>query len=246
MKKYTEIQVYMLLGMLISCEPLEQKKRSITVVDSFDKDSTTTKSESEHENSNSTQMENNENNENNEEMYEESMELEDVTNILDTSYCDDASEEYANVPGATSYFTGMYTFSSDSVEHEGIVDQGIGAQEYWSGTEEWILIPNHTWQSIQSETCYVVWDTVAYRRDIETCLGCTFAMEVSANINVQSTTCPEDIWNYPEYVSWQVDYEVALFEDMATFFYTSGSVLGTGHANDSTFGFLTESHCVWF
>ena len=84
-------------------------------------------------------------------------------------------------------------------------NQDIGSQDSWFGIEEWILIPNNTWRSIQSETCYVVWDTVAYRTDVETCLGCTFAMEVSGTINLEDTTCPEEIW-ITEYTSWQVDY----------------------------------------
>ncbi len=35
--------------------------------------------------------------------------LDDVRDDLDGSFCDDVSEEYENVFGAVSYFTGIYT-----------------------------------------------------------------------------------------------------------------------------------------
>ena len=154
--------------------------------------------------------------------------LDNVTADLDGSFCDDASEEFQNVPGAASYFTGIYTSTSGNVTE----------QDTWFGIEEWILIPNSTWQEIQSETCYVVWDTVAVRTEIETCLGCTLAIEVTGSINLDATTCPTEIWNYPEFTSWQEDYEIALVGEISMFYYQSGSFLGMGTTNENAFNFL--------
>ena len=162
--------------------------------------------------------------------------LDDVRDDLDGSFCDDVSEEYENVPGAVSYFTGIYTSSQGEVSE----------QETWYGIEEWVLIPNTAWEEIQSETCYVVWSTVASRTEIETCLGCSLAMEVTASINYDETTCPEEIWNYAEYISWQADYEIALVGNISMFYYNSGTFLGMGSANNSAFNFLTDPKCAWF
>ena len=162
--------------------------------------------------------------------------LDDVTNDLDGSFCDDISQEYENVPGAVSYFTGIYTSSQGEVAE----------QDTWYGIEEWLLIPNTTWAVIQSETCYVVWNTMATRIELETCLGCSLAMEVTASINYDETTCPEEIWNDADYISWQSDYEIALVGDVSMFYYNSGAFLGMGNANESAFNFLTDPKCVWF
>ena len=162
--------------------------------------------------------------------------LDDVRDDLDGSFCDDVSEEYESVPGAVSYFTGIYTSSQGEVSE----------QETWYGIEEWVLIPNTAWEVIQSETCYVVWNTVARRVEVETCLGCSLAMEVTASINYDETTCPEEIWNYAEYISWQADYEIALVGDISMFYYNSGTFLGMGSANNAAFNFLTDPKCAWF
>ena len=100
------------------------------------------------------------------------------------------------------------------------VSGDVSEQETWYGIEEWVLIPNTAWEVIQSETCYVVWNTVARRVEVETCSGCSLAMEVTASINYDETTCPEEIWNYAEYISWQADYEIALVGDISMFYYT--------------------------
>ena len=162
--------------------------------------------------------------------------LDDIIDDLDGTFCDDVSEEYEDVPGAVSYFTGIYTSSQGD----------IAEQDMWFGFEEWVLIPNTAWEPIQSETCYVVWNMVANRQEIETCLGCSLAMEVTASINYDETTCPEGIWNFTEYTSWQADYEIALVGDVSMFYYKSGTFLGMGKANESAFNFLTDPKCSWF
>jgi hypothetical protein len=210
----------------VGCGPQEPSQDGPTVVDSFDGNGDDTSNDSSpiSDDVDSSQ-----------DLYDNTG-LEEVIDDIDVSFCDDVPEEYRDVPGATSYFTGIYTSSLGNVSE----------QDTWFGIEEWILIPNAAWQPIQSEICYVVWDTVAVRTELETCLGCSLAMEVSASINTEGTTCPEDIWNYPEFTSWQADYEIALVGDISMFYYKSGSFLGTGTTNESAFNFLTEPQCAWF
>ena len=100
---------------------------------------------------------------------------------MDGSFCDDVSEEYESVPGAVSYFTDLYFLSgrSQSKKHGMVLKNGFDSQ--------------HRLGSDSIETCYVVWNTVARRVEVETCLGCSLAMEVTTLINYDETTCPRNL-----------------------------------------------------
>ncbi len=83
--------------------------------------------------------------------------------------------------------------------------------------------------------------------EVETCVSCTMALSVEANIDLALTTCPEEIWNYPEDKSWSTTYELALINDQALFYFQeSGNIVGIGHTNGDAASFLSDASCVWF
>ena len=122
--------VYAIFGVLVGCEPSGQKELSVSVVDSFEKEEEAN-ADSENNASNSIQVEDIESSQ---DLYD-STGLEEVSNQLDGSHCDDVSEEYANLPGATSYFTGIYT-TSGSAGNQDAENQDIGSQDSWFGIED--------------------------------------------------------------------------------------------------------------
>ena len=151
---------------------------------------------------------------------------------MDSSYCNEAWAETPNVVGAVSYFSGIYLKEDDS---------------RWIGREEWSLFANENWENLNRQDCAVVWNMTASPTDIETCVSCTMALSVEANIDLNLTTCPEEIWNYPEEKSWSTTYELVLINDQALFYFqNSGNIVGIGHSNDDAASFLSDPSCIWF
>ena len=57
--------------------------------------------------------------------------LSDLSSEMNPDYCKTAWGNTPNVPGAVSYFSGIYLRSEDASE--------------WTGREEWTLFPNSSW-----------------------------------------------------------------------------------------------------
>jgi|GEM_PF-3038224 len=174
--------------------------------------------------------------------------LPNIMDELDPTYCDATAAEYPNVPGATSYFVGSY----------------IQSDTEWIGREKWILFPNESWQNAayqqwidgdeemadiaQGYPCEISWDMrVEELEELETCLACTLAFYVQADISTSSTSCPQGLWSDPAEQNWETIYEIANANGSSIFYFRSnGNPFGWGYASDQALNFLSEPSCKWF
>ena len=148
-----------------------------------------------------------------------------------TGMCDATSEEVGGAAGAKSYFSGVY----------------LKAESGWGGREKWILFPTELWNATEGEPCEVVWESQGHEGEPLTCLACSYALHVGAEVNESTTTCPEELWNHEGDREWQESYEVAVVGETALFYFQeSGNFVGEGYANEQATSFLSEPSCVWF
>jgi len=158
--------------------------------------------------------------------------LPDLSPGMNPDFCKTAWGNTPNVPGAVSYFSGVYLRLEDS--------------SGWMGREEWTLFPNDSWTDSFSQ-CTVTWQTSASAIEPSLCAACTEAIEVFAEIDLASTTCPEGVWNFPEELTWTTQYDLLLSNNESLFFYSSsGDLIGSGDSNSYAASFLSDPHCVWF
>ncbi|MBM76090.1 MAG: hypothetical protein CMK59_11870 [Proteobacteria bacterium] len=158
--------------------------------------------------------------------------LPSMTSEMDSEFCTNAWQNSPNVAGAVSYFSGIYLRAENGFD--------------WMGREHWVLFPNSEWTEDFSK-CTVTWQISAVPIEPNLCVACEEAIEVFAEIDVSSTTCPEDVWNFPEERSWSTKYDLLLSGNDAVFFYhDSGARLGSGDSNSYAASFLSDPHCLWF
>lgn len=156
-------------------------------------------------------------------------ELPDLSEGLDTTVCEDAPG-YEDLAGATSYFVGLY----------------VSAGGTWEGTERWLLYPTSEWEAAGGEACEVVWDVSASETSPESCPSCELAIDVSATVREDLSTCPAALYSDDE--TWSVGYDIDLRDDgtVNVYFASSGNLLGTGYGDATAFTYLTDASCNWF
>ncbi len=165
---------------------------------------------------------------------------EDTSSLMDTDLSGfmqadaEGCEEVSGVatPGAASYFRGGYVRQPDGT---------------WNGEEHWHLYANTAWRALGGEDCAVRWEMVATETSAGACATCTFGLEVSATLDVTSTTCPEALYEGDE--TFSTTYAIATRDDgtAGVYFARSGTLLTeTAVFDDGAMGFLTPRTCTWF
>ncbi len=160
--------------------------------------------------------------------------LPDLLATADRSGCQTVTSsdgEELPVPGAVSYFYGVYAESGD--------EDGV-----WVGTERWVLFANDRWQELGEGDCEVVWLTRATEAEGGGCGTCDLNLSVEASLDGVATTCPEGLYEGEE--QWSGSYGVIRRDGQSEWYFSSGTRMGSGGATDSAVNFLTDKTCTWF
>lgn len=134
------------------------------------------------------------------------------------------------VSGAAAYFVGDFTISGKTV----------------TGTEEWRLDANSTWQENGGNDCVVVWYVTGEQgAPTSTCGSCTYSLAIEASLDASLSTCPEGLVAGDEQFS--TTYNVKISGESATFYFAgSGNELGVGTASGNAVGYETDPSCLYF
>ena len=134
------------------------------------------------------------------------------------------------ISGAASYFVGSFSISGTSV----------------TGTEEWRLDANSTWQENGGSDCKAVWYVTGTQEDpTSTCGSCDYSIAINASLDASLSTCPEGLVAGDEQFS--TTYNIKINGEEATFYFAgSGNVLGSGTASGGAVGYETEPSCLYF
>lgn len=144
--------------------------------------------------------------------------------------CEDAVYYNPDVPTATTYYVGEF-----HMDDCGTV----------MGRETWVLYPNDTWAELGGEQCRIVWAVSGLREDRVT-IG-----NYSLNLTMTEIEDESDCDDIPDFQdlydpTFSVTYDVATAGDASTFYFMSGTVLGTGEANANHVTYTSEVNCKLF
>ncbi len=160
--------------------------------------------------------------------------LPDLVSGFETDGCEDWTDNDGTVyqiTGAVSYFYGEYE------------DNGDGT---WTGTEYWYLYANDTWKEAGGADCQMYWAASGTEGESGACPTCDLAIDVTLQLDVTETNCPEDL--YESEASGSASYAIKHSnDDEATWYFaSSGKQFGAGYYNSEAMNFATEFACKWF
>ena len=160
--------------------------------------------------------------------------LPDLVSTFETDGCEtwtDNDGTVYNITGAVSYFYGEY------------VDNGDGS---WSGEEYWYLYANQTWKDAGGADCQIFWVTEATEGETGSCPTCDVGLDVSAQIDVTESDCPEDLYAGEE--NFTTSYAIKHSgEDESVWYYAgSGTQFATGYYNSGAMNYASSYACKWF
>ena len=139
----------------------------------------------------------------------------------------------APVPGATSYFVGDFELSGDNV----------------TGTEYWMLFANTPWHELDGEDCEVRWSVEGTKGEPMACAACNYSLTLDMEVDRSASTCPEGLTpaQSDAEAAFSVSYDVSIAENgETTFYFESGSLLGTGYSHQGRLTYVSEGTCKWF
>jgi len=150
-------------------------------------------------------------------------------------------------PGATSYFVGDFFLGNDNAI---------------TGSDYWFLYANSALEAADGTNCLVVWSVSGYRQEncasedndvvyevvepdgqITAHFECDYRLEISGAIDNAATTCDPSLYIGNE--NYGVAYDVLESEGRTTFFFASGTRLGSGEANGSRITYTSDYSCTW-
>lgn len=149
----------------------------------------------------------------------------------------DGCQEIDDVPhpGAASYFYGELAPSAS--------DDGT----QWTGTEEWILYANESWQETGVADCVVTWAVRGEASETGLCGACDLTLAVVGTVDLAYTSCPEELWEDSR--NYSVRYDIRLDSstgDSQWFFADTGTPMGVGSFAGVAMNYLTDRSCLWF
>lgn len=144
-------------------------------------------------------------------------------------YTDSEDGTFYEIPGAASYFYGLYERSGEA----------------WTGEEVWYLFANPTWQETGEDDCEVHYAAEASETTASACPSCDLALAVTLTLDVTLSTCPEDLYDGTD---GDVIYGIKYVSDDEAewYFGTSGDELGAGYYDEDAVNFLSDKKCMWF
>mgnify|MGYP001162808532 CR=1 FL=1 len=155
--------------------------------------------------------------------------LQDLTQGLDKTGCDIQEATDAEIPGAASYYYGLF------------VQDGAT----YSGYEQWLIYANATWRGQGYSDCTIQWTASATEGTPGAATSANFALDVTLTLDRNSSTCPDELMldlNDTDVVH----YDIQISGTQSSWFFASGNNLGSGHANDNALNYLSPKSCRWF
>lgn len=158
--------------------------------------------------------------------------LPDLISDADTTGCEGATDSdgvFHEVPGAVSYFVGVYEQGGDT----------------WSGEEIWYLFANPAWVESGEEDCQIHYAATASEGTASACPSCDLALDVTLTLDVTLSDCPEELYQGTDgTVSYGVKYTSDTEVDW--YFGSSGNELGSGYYTDGAMNYITSKACKYF
>lgn len=163
--------------------------------------------------------------------------LPDLLTGLDTGDCEGYTESdgtFYPIPGAATYFYGVYERSGD----------------VWTGEERWIQFANASWKDAGQGDCTVYYGADATETDPSACPSCDIGLDTVLVVDATLTDCPKDLYTGTD---GETVYGIKLASDgTSTWFYGnsgtdySGTQFGAGYYNDGAMSFLSEKACKYY
>lgn len=148
-----------------------------------------------------------------------------------THACEDQPLYNPDVPTATTYWIGEFTFDS-----EGVV----------FGTETWVQYANPRWIEVGGHDCQIVWSVGGYK-DERVNRG-HYSLHLQGTVDLSKTDCPTDAAGttiYEGTETFTVVYDVTTLEDGTAEFHfaATGTALATGYHNANAVNYITGMKC---
>lgn len=142
--------------------------------------------------------------------------------------CEDQPLYDPDVPTATSYFVGEFHFDECGTVY---------------GKETWVLYPNQRWLDTGGKQCQVVWSVTGTKEERVT-IG-NYSLNLGMTVDEAASDCT-DIPYFDYEDVFAVVYDVAVQGDASTVYFTSGTVLGEGTANNNHVTYVSGMNCKLF
>ena len=155
--------------------------------------------------------------------------LQDLTQGLDTTGCDIQEATDSEIPGAASYFYGLF-----------VQDDGM-----YTGYEQWLIYANETWRAQGYSDCIIQWRVSATEGSPGATTSANFALDVTMNLDQSASTCPAELMQDLNDTDFG-HYDIQIAGNRSEWFFASGNSLGSGYANDQALNYLSPKSCRWF
>ena len=155
--------------------------------------------------------------------------LQDLTQGLDKTGCDIQEATDAEIPGAASYFYGLF------------VQDG----SMYSGYEQWLIYANESWRAQGYSDCIIQWSVSATEGSPGSATSANFALDVTMNLDRNASTCPAELMH--DLNDTDVGhYDIQITGNSTNWFFASGNSLGSGYANEQALNYISPKSCRWF